>query len=162
AALNFPYGLTLDKDGNILFADFSNNRVRKITIADGKISTVAGNGNATYNGDDRPATDASLNSPLNVVFDKDGNLVITDNLNYRIRRVSAADGKISTIVGTGSSGFTGDGGLATAARVAQPGGAVYDAAGNLYFVDRGNYRVRKVVAGTGIITTIVGSGASGF
>ncbi|MEO6726172.1 MAG: BACON domain-containing carbohydrate-binding protein, partial [Blastocatellia bacterium] len=161
ASLNFPYGVALDKDGNIYFADFGNSRVRKITLADSKISTVAGNGNATFNGDDKPATEASLNSPLNVTFDKDGNLIITDNLNYRIRRVSAADGKISTIVGTGVSGFSGDGGLATAARVAQPGGAVYDAAGNLYFVDRGNNRVRKVSAGVGIITTIAGSGTAG-
>ncbi|MEP7336415.1 MAG: hypothetical protein ABI977_01505, partial [Acidobacteriota bacterium] len=161
ASLDFPYGLALDKDGNIYFADFGNNRVRKITVADGKISTVAGNGDAAFNGDDKPATEASLNSPLNVTFDKDGNLIITDNLNYRIRRVSA-DGKISTIVGTGVSGFTGDGGVATAARVAQPGGAIYDAAGNLYFVDRGNNRVRKVAAGTNIITTIAGSGTAGF
>jgi len=162
ASLNFPYGVALDKDGNIYFADFSNNRVRKITIASGLISTIAGNGTGTFNGDDKPATEASLSSPLNVAFDKDGNLIITDNLNYRIRRVSATDGKISTIVGTGSSGFAGDGGLATAARVAQPGGAVYDAAGNLYFADRGNNRIRKVAAGTGIITTIAGSGTAGF
>lgn len=159
ASLNFPYGLALDKNGNIFFADFNNNRVRK--IAGGKISTVAGNGIGTFNGDDKPATEASLNSPLNVAFDKDGNLIITDNLNYRIRRVGA-DGKISTIVGTGQSGFAGDGSPATVARVAQPGGAVYDAAGNLYFVDRGNHRVRKVAANTGIITTIAGSGVSGF
>ncbi len=162
ASLNFPYGLTLDKDGNLYVGDFNNHRIRKINAADGMISTVAGTGTAGYNGDDRPATEASLASPINVAFDKDGNLIIADNGNNRIRKVNASDGKISTIVGIGSSGFSGDGGPANQARVSSPAGVIFDAAGNLYIADRGNSRVRKVEAGTNVISTIAGVGLSGF
>lgn len=162
AALNFPYGLAVDKDGNIFVADFSNHRVRKITASTGIISTVAGTGSASYNGDDKAATEASVNAPINVTLDPSGNLVIADSNNHRIRKVNAADGRISTIVGTGSPGFSGDGGAAIEARVSIPAGVVFDSAGNLYFADRGNSRVRKVSAGTNIVTTIAGVGLSGF
>ncbi|MBS1791450.1 MAG: hypothetical protein JST85_27305 [Acidobacteria bacterium] len=163
ASLNFPYGLTVDKNtGDVYFAEFGNNRVRKIAVATGTISTVAGTGSATYNGDDRPATEAAVNAPINVTFDNSGNLVIADSGNNRIRRINNADGKISTIVGTGSTGFAGDGGLATDARVSVPAGVTFDSAGNLYFADRGNSRIRKVSAGNNIITTIAGVGLSGF
>lgn len=162
AALNFPYGLAVDKDGNVFVADFSNHRVRKITASTGVISTVAGTGTATFNGDDKLATEASVNAPINVTLDNNGNLVIADSNNHRIRRINSADGKISTIVGSGTQGFAGDGGQATEARVSIPAGVVFDSAGNLYFADRGNSRVRKVAAGTNIITTIAGLGLSGF
>ena len=162
ATLNFPYGLAIASNGDVYYAEFSSNRVRKITVATGIISTVAGTGTAAYNGDDRPATEAAVNAPINVTFDNNGNLVIADSGNNRIRRINMADGKISTIVGTGTSGFAGDGGLATDARVNVPAGVVYDSAGNLYFADRGNSRIRKVSAGTNIITTLAGVGLSGF
>ncbi|MBP6823141.1 MAG: hypothetical protein KA368_16450, partial [Acidobacteria bacterium] len=162
ASLNFPYGLVVDKNGDVYFAEFSSNRIRKITVSTGIISTVAGTGTATYNGDDRPATEAAVNAPINVTFDNNGNLVIADSGNNRIRRINSADGKISTIAGTGASGFTGDGGLATEARMTTPAGVVFDSSGNYYFADRGNSRIRKVTAGTNTITTIAGVGLSGF
>ncbi|MFN0112791.1 MAG: BACON domain-containing protein [Blastocatellia bacterium] len=163
ATVNFPYGLAIDKtNGDVYWAEFSSNRVRKITVATGIISTVAGTGTAAYNGDDKLATEATVNAPINVTFDNNNNLVIADSGNNRIRRVNRADGKISTIVGTGASGFTGDGGIATDARVSVPAGVIFDPAGNIYFADRGNSRVRKVVAGTNIISTIAGIGLSGF
>lgn len=162
ATLNFPYGLAIASNGDVYYAEFSSHRVRKITVATGIISTVAGTGTAAYNGDDRPATEAAVNAPINVTFDTNGNLVIADSGNNRIRRINMADGRISTIVGTGASGFAGDGGPATDARVNVPAGVVYDSAGNLYFADRGNSRIRKVSAGTNVITTIAGVGLSGF
>lgn len=162
ASMNFPYGLAVDQNGDVYYAEFSSHRVRKITVSTGTISTVAGTGTATFNGDDRLATEAAVNAPINVTFDNNGNLVIADSGNNRIRRINKADGKISTIVGIGTSGFAGDGGPATDARVNVPAGVVYDSAGNLYFADRGNSRIRKVTTGTNIITTIAGVGLSGF
>ncbi|MGE0885897.1 MAG: BACON domain-containing carbohydrate-binding protein [Blastocatellales bacterium] len=162
ASLNFPYGLTLDKDGNLFVCDFSNHRVRKINAADGMISTVAGTGSAGFNGDGQPGRQAALASPINVAFDADGNMIIADSGNNRIRKVNASDGQINTIVGTGSSGFSGDGGPANQARIVSPAGVIFDGEGNLYFADRGNSRVRKVAAGTEIITTIAGVGLPGF
>ena len=165
ASLNFPYGLAVDKNGDVYYAEFSNNRVRKIAAATGIITTVAGTGTASFNGDDKPATEANVNAPINVAFDNNGNLVIADSGNNRIRRINSADGKISTIVGTGTAGFAGDGGPATDARVSVPAGVAFDPAGNLYFADRGNSRIRKVAfsgGGTGIISTIAGVGLSGF
>ncbi len=168
ARLNTPQNVAVDKDGNIHISDFGNHRIRKVNASDGVISTVAGNGTAGFGGDGGPAAQAQLNQPNNVSVDKDGNLIICDAGNFRIRRV-ATDGNISTIVGRGQVGFGGDGGQATDALLNVPVGAVADQAGNLYFSDRNNHRVRKVAAGTGIITTIAGfgptnptSGAGGF
>ena len=162
AALNFPYGLAVDRDGNVFIADFSNHRIRKVTASTGVISTIAGTGTATFNGDDRLATQRSTTPPITVTVENNGNRVIADSNTHRIRRINSADGKISTIAGSGMQGFAGDGGLATEARVSIPAGVVFDLTGNLYFADRGNSRVRKVTAGTNIITTIAGLGLSGF
>src|SRR5262249_7230909 len=126
------------------------------------INTVAGNGTAGFGGDGGAATAAQLNGPFNVSADKDGNLIICDTGNNRIRKVTAADGKISTIAGNGSTGFRGDGGPATDASLSVPAAAIVHQAGNLYFSDRGNQRVRKVTAATGVINTIAGVGAAGF
>lgn len=161
ASLNTPFAIDTDQAGNLLIADYSNHRIRKVTIADGKITTVAGNGTAGSSGDGGPATAAQLNLPLAVTVDKDGNIIICDSNNHRIRRVDA-NGQITTIVGRGQSGFAGDGGPATDALINTPNGAVVDGAGNLYFCDRGNGRIRRVAAGSNIITTIAGSGLRGF
>jgi uncharacterized protein (TIGR03437 family) len=161
AQLNTPQNVAVDKDGNVYISDFGNNRIRKVNASDGVITTVAGIGTAGFSGDGGPATQAQLNSPNNVSVDKDGNLIICDPGNNRIRKVAAATGVISTIAGRGQ-GFGGDGGPATDALLNVPVGAVVDQADNLYFSDRGNQRVRKVAAGTGLITTIAGSGATGF
>lgn len=158
ASLNEPQNVAVDKDGNVYISDFSNHRIRKVNAADGMISTIVGTGAPGFNGDDMPAAQAQLNGPTNVSVDKDGNLIICDAINSRIRRVAAADGMIRTIVGKGSTGFGGDGGPATDASINAPVGAIVDSAGDLYFSDRNNHRIRKVVAGTGVITTIAGIG----
>ncbi|MGH9939110.1 MAG: Ig-like domain-containing protein, partial [Blastocatellia bacterium] len=158
AQLNTPQNVEVDASGNVYIADFGNNRIRKVNASDGVITTVAGIGTPGFSGDGGPATAAQLNGPNNVSVDKDGNLIICDATNLRIRKVTVATGVISTIAGRGTRGFSGDGGPATDAAVDVPVGAVVDQADNLYFSDRNNHRVRKVAANTGVITTIAGSG----
>jgi sugar lactone lactonase YvrE len=124
------------------------------------IGTVAGNGSAGYNGDGLAATAAALNQPRGVAFDRAGNMYIADMSNHRIRRVDAA-GTISTFAGTGTAGYSGDGGLATAAMLNQPEAVAFDLSGNLIIADSQNRRIRKVDT-SGIITTIAGTGTEGF
>jgi hypothetical protein len=132
-----------------------------VDAATGIITTVAGNGGIGYSGDGGAATNARMNGPFDVAFDGAGNLFIADFYNARIRRVAAATGIITTVAGNGSSGYNGDGGAATKAKLYGPFGVALDTAGNLFIADWFNYRVRRVDAGTGIITTVAGSGSIG-
>jgi sugar lactone lactonase YvrE len=123
---------------------------------------AVGPGGGTLAGDGGPAIEARLNNPRGVVLDRAGNLFIADSSNDRIRRVDAATGVIATVVGSGERGFSGDGGPARVASVHFPHGLALDDAGNLYFADAGNHRVRKVEAGTMTIRTVAGSGRIEF
>jgi uncharacterized protein (TIGR03437 family) len=151
-----PWGLALDAAGNLYIAEAAAGRIRRVTPA-GIISTVAGKLSATgggFDGDNKRATDALLNSPTGVAVDAAGALYISDQNNHRVRKVSR-DGIISTIAGNGQRGFSGDGRLATDASLAFPTGIRLDAAGNLYITDSSNLRVRKVTP-NGIISTVAG------
>jgi sugar lactone lactonase YvrE len=159
AMLNEPLAIAVDRAGNLYIADSGNNRIRKVTVT-GTISTVAGNGTAGYSGDGGQATLASLKSPQGVTVDSAGNIFIADYANYRVRMVNS-EGIISTVAGTGAFGFSGDGGLATAAQLNFPQSVATDAAGNLYIADYGNNRIRKVTP-DGIINTIIGTNILGF
>jgi sugar lactone lactonase YvrE len=161
ARMYWPSGLTIDAAGNLYFADAHNNRIRKIEAATGIITTIAGNGSSGYNGDGIPATSASMNYPGGVVLDQMGHLYFADENNYRIRRVDLATGIITTIVGTGVQGSTGDGGQATQAQIMSPIGLGIDEQNNLYFADYVAFVVRKVNLTTGIITTVAGTGVTG-
>ncbi|WP_177428132.1 NHL domain-containing protein, partial [Candidatus Venteria ishoeyi] len=153
------YGVAVDSKGNIYLADGGNNRVRKITPA-GLISTVAGNGVQDYSGDGGIATAAGLTA-FNVTVDRFNNLYIADGANHVIRKVDSA-GIITTIAGNGTSGFSGDGELATAAQLNQPYGLSIDLSGNLYIAETGNHIIRKVDS-QGVISTIAGQqGNPGF
>ncbi|MGA2434857.1 MAG: hypothetical protein ABSG25_06185 [Bryobacteraceae bacterium] len=155
AALNGPTGVAVDAAGNLYVADRLNNVIRK--VADGIISTIAGNGKMGYTGDDGPATGASLYLPVGVAVDASGNVYITDGHDNVIRKVST--GVIATIAGNGSAGYSGDNGPATKAELYDPMGVAVDAAGNVYIADSNNDVVRKV--SNGVITTIaLGSHAS--
>jgi len=156
AELNTPTGIAVDALGSLYIADSANQRVRK--VSGGIISTVAGNGTAGYNGDNIAGTSAWLLTPASVAVDADGNLYIVDKGNQRIREVS--NGTIRTIAGTGTSGFSGDNGLATAAQVKSPAGIAVDSAGNIYIADTGNQRVRKISNQT--ILTVAGTGGFSF
>src|SRR5439155_378767 len=137
--------------------DWGNQRIRKVAAATGSITTVAGNGNATFAGDGGAATSASLFNPVGVALDASGNLYIADSGNNRIRKVAAATGIITTVAGNGSSAFVSDGGAATGASLNDPAGVGLDASGNLYIADTNNQRILKVAAATGIITTVAGT-----
>lgn len=157
-----PFGIATDDDGNIYFADSQNNVIRKITTSTGIITTVAGTGpaHAGFGGDGGPATEAKLHTPAGVAIDADGSLYISDSGNGRIRKVSA-DGTITTIAGTGASGFSGDGGPATAATFSALKGIAIDSDGNIFICDAGNNVIRKVTAADGKIQTIAGTPGSG-
>lgn len=154
ARISNPSGVALDALGNIYFTDFTNNRIRKVDISTGFVTTIAGNGSATYSGDNGPALSAGL-SPFDIAIDHAGNIYVADYMDNRIRKI-ALDGTISTVAGTGVAGYAGDGGSATAAQLFSPTGVAADSAGNLYIADYGNSVVRRVNA-TGLITTIAGT-----
>ena len=126
----------------------------------GTITTVAGNGTAGYSGDGGPAASARLNNPSAVYVDGSGNLYIADYYNQRVRKVDPS-GTITTVAGNGSSGYSGDGGPATSARLNYPRDICVDGWGNLYIADVLNYRIRKVDS-SGTITTVAGNGSRGF
>lgn len=142
AELYWPAGLALDSNGNLYIADDNNSRVREINSA-GIISTFAGTGYGGYNGDGIPATSAELYAPDRVTTDSAGNVYISEYGNNRIRKVNTS-GIISTVAGTGTAGFSGDGGLATSAEINTPRGLTVDESGDLYISDAANNRIRKV------------------
>ncbi len=151
AALNFPAGLSVDASGNIYAADILNNCIRKIAAATGIITTIAGNGTAGFTGDGGPAAGALLNGPSTAFVDAAGNIFITDRNNDRVRKIDAVTGRISTIAGIGNYGFGGDGGSPTGpcVKLADPIDVLTDMAGNVYFSDQSNSRIRKIDTTTG-------------
>ena len=158
-----PGNIAADAAGNIYVADYGNNRVRKIDMIAGTVSTVAGNGIAayTYTGDGGPATAATVTSPTSVAIDDAGNIYIADAGDNRIRKVNTS-GIITTVAGDGAAGaYGGDGGAATLAKLNGPVGVAVDHAGNIYIADAGNNRIRKVNA-IGVISTFAGSATAGY
>lgn len=122
------------------------------------ITSPVGTGEKGFGGDGGPAAKALLDQPFDLAFDKHGNLYFSDTGNQRIRMVSAKTGIITTVVGNGKKGFGGDAGKATDAMLNEPYGIALDDEGNLFIVDRLNYCIREVVASTGIISTVAGTG----
>ncbi len=159
AQLYYPTAIALDGSGNLYIADNQNNRVRKVNSS-GTITTVAGNGTASFFGDGGPAVAAQLNYPTSVAVDISGNLYIADYGNQRIRKIDTL-GNITTVAGNGTSSYLGDGGPAVAAALNYPTGVAVDTLGNLYIADYVNNRVRKVDS-SGTITTFAGNGTAGY
>src|SRR5437773_840096 len=148
----------------VYLADPDYNVVRRVDTTTGDSIVVAGVGaEGGFSGDGGSATAAKLYFPAGVALDGAGNLFIAERGDWRIRRVDAGTGTITTVAGTGTGGFSGDGGPATAAELSGPRGVAVDGAGNLFIADTGNSRIRRVDAGTGTITTVAGggTGASG-
>jgi len=164
ARLAAPYSVVVDHTGNLVIADKGHNRIRVVAARSGRfyrramtagdIYTVAGNGTDTFSGDGGPAIKAALNAPYSVAVDHAGNLAIADRNNHRIRVVAARSGTfygkamtaghIYTVAGNGTTGFSGDGGPATAAEVANPLGVTVSRAGNLVIADTRNSRIRML------------------
>ncbi len=158
AQINDTYHVALDGAGNLYIADTFNHRIRKVDTA-GVITTITGT-TLGFSGDGGAATAAQLNAPYDMALDGAGNLYIADTQNNRIRKVDTA-GVITTVAGTGTQSYGGDGGAATAAHMHHPSGVALDGAGNLYIADANNHRVRKVDT-AGVITTIAGTGAQSY
>jgi sugar lactone lactonase YvrE len=150
--------VTRDLADRFIISDDGNARVRRLDPCTGLLETIAGTGSRAFGGDGGPALDAGL-TPSDALVDAKGNLIVCDSDNDRIRIIDTT-GVITTLVGTGVGGFSGDGGPATAAQINRPTGIEIDANGNLYIADFDNNAVRRVSGG--IITTIAGTGTSGF
>jgi len=118
--LNGPFDVAFDSTGNLFFSDTFNHRIRRVDARIGTITTVAGNGEAGYVGDGGPAVRASLNEPYGIAIDPAGNIFVADRLNRRVRRIDAASGVIATLAGTGEAAYSGDGGSAARAGLAEP------------------------------------------
>jgi sugar lactone lactonase YvrE len=176
AELYLPSSVALDGAGNMYIADSAHNRIRMVCASSssatikgtacagaGIISTIAGNGNPAYMGDNGPASASTVNDPSGVALDGAGNLYIADTGNNVIRMITAATGVISTVAGGGSgcAGQTntlGDGCPATSALLNLPQGVTLDSNGNLYIADTSNHRIRVVGAATGKIASVAGCG----
>ncbi|NNM27910.1 MAG: hypothetical protein HKO57_00185, partial [Akkermansiaceae bacterium] len=153
-------GMTLDSAGNLVFSDTFNSRVRKVDAGTGIITTIAGTGAAGFSGDGGPATSAQLSGPQGVAYDSAGNLYIADTFNYRIRKIDTS-GTISTVAGTGTNqSHAGDGGSALSADLYYPADVDLDSNDNLYIDVQS--KIRVVDAGTGVISTVAGTGTEGF
>jgi sugar lactone lactonase YvrE len=152
AELSSPTDVALG-GGSLYIVDFGNGRIRRVNPA-GVVSTVAGNGERTFSGDDGVATAAALSRPNGVTVARDGSFYIADSGNNRIRRVSPT-GLITTVAGNGQDGFSGDHGRATSAALSGPAAAAIAGDGSLYIADAGNNRIRHVSA-SGVITTVAG------
>jgi len=159
AKIDHPGGICIDKSGNIYFTDMTNNCVRKVNTL-GIISTYAGNGVSGFEGDGSPATDAQFSTPNDISVDRNGNVYISDFYNNRVRKVDTF-GIITTIMGTASGGYSGDGSAATATQLLGPGGIAFDVYGNIYIADADNHRIRKINS-AGIVSTISGTGVAGY
>jgi hypothetical protein len=159
AAIGRPVGLSIDASGDVFIDSYGSQGVREVT-PDGIIHNVAGNGSGGYSGDTGPATSAELGNPSDVAVDAAGDIFIADSTNQVVREVTT-DGIIHTFAGTGSSGYSGDGGAATAAQLHYPTGVAVDAAGDVFIDDHDSNVIREVTP-DGIIHTVAGDGTSGY
>ena len=158
ALLNNPFDLCFDADGNLIFADTYNHCIRRVEARTGIITTIAGTGAPGFAGDGGEATQALLNQPYGVVVDEGGTIYFADRLNKRVRRIEPP-GVISTLAGDGSGKFSGDGGPAAAAGLAEPNGLALDPSQErLFIADVADHRVRVVDLATGIMGTFAGTG----
>ncbi len=161
AQINNPYGLTTGPDGALYVCEIGNHAIRRVDLKRGTISTVAGTGKKGYSGDGGPATQALCNEPYEVRFDRAGNMYWVEMPNHVVRRMDKATKIVTTVAGTGTAGFSGDGGPAVKAQLAQPHSIAFDPAGRIMICDIRNHRVRRVDLKTGLIETFLGTGAQG-
>jgi len=158
--VNNPYGVVVAR-GVLYFCDLDNQRIRTVDLRSRKTTSIAGSGRRGYTGDAGPAATASLNMPHEIQFDAARHLFIVERDNHAVRRVDARSGTISTIAGTGTAGFSGDGGPAARAQLRSPHSIAFAPDGRLLICDVGNHRIRRVDMRSGIIETYAGTGERG-
>ena len=153
-----PFGVELGPDGALYVTEVGHHRVRRVDLATGRLTTVAGTGAKGYSGDGGSALAARLNEPYEVRFDAAGNMFFVEMQNHLVRKVAAGSGRITTVAGTGKKGFSGDGGPAVKATFNVPHSIALDGRGGLYIADIGNHRIRRVDFKTGLVDTVAGTG----
>ena len=139
-----PFGVELGPDGALYVTEVGHHRVRRVDLATGRLTTVAGTGAKGYSGDGGSALAARLNEPYEVRFDAAGNMFFVEMQNHLVRKVAAGSGRITTVAGTGKKGFSGDGGPAVKATFNVPHSIALDGRGGHYIADIGNHRIRRV------------------
>jgi sugar lactone lactonase YvrE len=158
--------LAVDTAGNLIVAEFTAERVRRVDPRAGTVTTVAGSGGTGFSGDGGPAINATLRRPEGVTTDRDGNIYFADIANYRIRRVDARTGTITTVAGNGNNNSDGDRGSALKAGLELPNSVAVDHDGNIFVAQYGygqhSHRIRRIDGRTGIITTVAGMGRAGL
>ena len=157
-----PFGLALDREGNLYLSDSGNHRVRRIDAATRTIETVAGTGQLGFSVDGGPAVAAEVVDPRGIAMDDSGNVLVAERATSRVRRIDTVTGTIDTVAGTGARGHSGDGGPATEGMLHSPQGVAADLSGNLYVADTWNHRLRRIDHATGVIETLAGGGGPGF
>ena len=155
--IRLPEGTAVDKEGNLYIAASGDNKMYKVTASSGTISTVAGTGDRSYGGDGGQATSATLSGPMGLALDTTGDIFIADTLNHRIRKVTMSTGLITTVAGDGKAGDLNENIAATSTSLNSPSDVAVDPSGNMFIADTVSRRIRKVVASTGIITTVAGT-----
>ncbi len=158
AQLSEPFMCAFDGAGNLYIAEAMNHCIRRVYWDSGVIVTIAGTGEEGYSGDGGPAIHATFNQPYSLQVDTNGDIYIVDRLNYVIRRIEADTGIISTVAGTGESGYGGDGGLATQAQFREPNDCYLDGRGGLLIADVQDQRIRRLDLSSGVIATFAGNG----
>jgi sugar lactone lactonase YvrE len=154
-----PYGVVVGPDGALYFCEVDTGRTRRLDLATGRLTTIAGNGVKAYAGDGGPALEASFSAPHEIRFDSDANLFVVERDAHVVRRIDGRARTVSTIAGTGEPGFSGDGGPAARAQFRQPHSIAFEEHGNLLVCDIGNGRVRLIDMRAGTISTLAGTGA---
>ena len=158
ATLREPFMCCFDAAGNLYFCEARNHVVRRMDAVTGVVTTVAGTGEPGYSGDGGPATDATLNEPYSLEVDGEGSIYIVDRLNAVVRRVDGATGVITTVAGTGETGYSGDGGPGDQAQLREPNDCFLDGRGGLLIADIQDQRIRRLDLASGIIDTFAGNG----
>jgi GT2 family glycosyltransferase/sugar lactone lactonase YvrE len=160
AWLDTPGGIAVTSNGDVYFADSNNHVIRRIDSGTNNIATIAGNNalGSGFSGDYGPATSAQLDTPDGVAIAPDGDLLVVDSHNSRVRRIDRATGIIMTVAGSGNDGYDGDGQPAVDASLYAPSAVAAAPNGDIYIADTLNYRVRMIDHATGLIHTIAGDG----
>ena len=155
------FGVVVDNSGNIYFSESASHNIKKVAANTGAIDVVAGYGRPGYSGSGTAGTASMVDTPRGIAIDANGNLLIADQNNNRVRRLDRITGSLTHVAGNGANGYQGDGGSAMSARLSKPQDVALDSNGNLFIADMDNHCIRRVDAVTGIITTYAGIGRGG-